>query len=1082
MKKSALRKDTMREIRKSLGRFLSIFAIVAIGVAFFAGVKASVPVMKGSADHYFDEYNLMDLKIQSTIGMTKEDADAIRDIDGVEGVYPSYSIDTITMLDNYQKVIKVMSFPMGKTENNKDYINQIRLMEGRLPERENECVIESGKIRGSGLGIGDEITLASGTDETLADTLKNTTYTIVGEVTTPYYLSYEKGSTSIGSGSIDSYIYIDDTNFTIEAYTELYVTIEGAKDENSYDDAYFDVVNKVKTAITSLGEDRAELRFDEIKQEALTKIADGRKEYEASKKTFDDEIASAKAKLSNAHDQALIGQATLNANKTSTETMLASKEEEIKQSEQQIAALETQYTTIQTQLTTQKDQLEAQLPELKQQIEEAKAKVADIDNQLAEVEEQLQAPNLTDLEKRLLEEKKQTLQTTKQFAAPGLSFLEQQLDTLQTALDSGMSQLSALETQITAAKQQLETGKQQLADARVSAQQQFDIAQQQINDGNTQVISGQVELDKQTKDGEEKLTEAKEQLDKSEEDIQAMETPQWYVLDRHSHYSYMDYGSAADRMGGIAKVFPLFFFIVAALVCLTTMTRMVDEQRQEIGTLKALGYSKGYIAMKYISYAGIASVLGGIFGAVIGMVIFPSVIYYAWNIMYTMPDVTLLWQLPLAFTSIGIVSSITVAAAVFAVYAELKEVPSQLMRPKAPKNGRKILLERIPFLWKRFSFTYKVTARNIFRYKKRFFMTVIGISGCTALLVAGFGIQDSIGDIARLQYGVINQYDVSMAFTSEVSASQREEALTQLKANSMVEDAMGMAVYNGFYADSGEDKGVSIYVPSDLTKFEEFVTLRTRKGHENLSLSNDGAIITEKLAKAKDVSVGDTIAIDNGDGTKKDINITGICENYVGHAIYMTPSYYKSIYHTTAKDSVLIAITNTDNTADETALGNTFMKVEGIDSVTFFSGVADSFEDTISSLSFVIVVLIISAGTLAFVVLYNLTNVNISERLREIATIKVLGFYDKEVSSYVYRENIFLTLIGSIVGLVLGIFLHSMIMELAEMDTVMFGRSIYAMSFLYSVLITMAFSIIVNLVMYRKLKQIPMVESLKSIE
>lgn len=1082
MKFKALRKDITREMRKSLGRFLSIFSIVAIGVAFFAGVKASVPVMKNSADHYFDEYNFMDLKLMSTIGMTKEDASAIRKIDGVEGVYPSYSMDTLNTVNNKQKVIKVMSFPMQDTKDNPDYINQMRIINGRLPEKENECVIEYDSIKGTSSKVGDEITLTSGTDEDLKKSLKNTTYKIVGEVTTPYYLSYEKGSSSIGSGSIDNYIIIPDSNFKMDYYTEIYVTVKNAKKYNSYDDTYFDVVKKVETQITSLGEERADLRFEEIKKEALKKVEEGRKEYEKNKNTFDDEIKKAKQQLSNAHDQALIGQATLNANQLTSQQMIASKKQELAQSEAQMNTLVAQYDALKAKLNDEKNKIDAQIADLNKQIEEQKGKVDDIDQQIQQVEEQLKQPNLTDLEKQLLEEKKKALETSKTYMVPSLELLQKQMETIQSNLETGMNQLAVLDEQIANAKNQIELGKQQIKDAEDSAQKQFEAAQKQIDDGNAQVVSGTQELEDKEKDGAAKLAEAKEKLDKSEEEIKAMKTPQWYVLDRNSHYSYRDYGSAADRMGGIAKVFPLFFFVVAALVCLTTMTRMVDEQRQEIGTLKALGYSKTAIAMKYIMYAGVASIFGGIFGSIIGMVVFPTVIYNAWNIMYTLPQVQLQFQFGLAFTAIGIVSLITVAAAISAVYKELMDVPSQLMRPKAPKNGKKILLERIPFIWKRFNFIHKVTARNIFRYKKRFLMTVIGISGCSALLVAGFGIQDSIGEIVVLQYEELNKYDVSMTFSADATASQRDKALDSLKANKDISDAMGIAIYHGFYADEGEDKGVDIYVPADVNEYQKFTVLRTRKGHEPLELENDGAIITEKLAKAKGISVGDSIPIDNGDGVKKDIKITGISENYVGHAIYMTPSYYKSVYHTTAKNTTLLGIMKTVDSDQEEVLGNAFMKQAGIDSVTFYSGIAASFEDTISSLSFIVVVLIISAGLLAFVVLYNLTNVNISERLREIATIKVLGFYDNEVSAYVYRENIILTLIGALVGLALGVVLHSLIMSLAELDTVMFGRNIYAISFVYSVLITMGFSIIVNLVMYRKLKKIPMVESLKSVE
>lgn len=1082
MKHSALRKDIMREMRKSLGRFLSIFAIVAIGVAFFAGVKASVPVMKNSADHYFDDYNFMDLKLMSTIGMTSQDAQAIEKLEGVEGVYPSYSIDTLNTIDNRQKVIKVMSFPMNKTKNNPNYINQMRVIEGRLPEKEDECVIEHDGIKGANAKIGSKITLTSGNEDDLSNTLKHTTYTIVGEVTTPNYLSYEKGSSSIGSGSIDNYIFVSQDNFTMDVYTEIYVTIKGAKAYNSYDDAYFDAIEAVKTEITSLGEERADLRFEEIKSEALKKVEDGRKTYEEQKKTFDEEIKKAKQQLSDAHDQTLVGQATLNANQTSSQLMLASKEQEIAQSEAQLTALTTQYEGLRKKIDEEKGKVDTELDNINQKIEEANSKVKDLDQQIAEVEEQLTSPDLTMLEKTLLEEKKKALETTKTYSATALTALQQQLSALQNTLDAGIAQLDTLDEQISNAKTQIEVGKQQLKDAKIQAQQQFDAAQQQIDDGIHQASAGQIELEAKEKDGAEQLALAKEKLEKSEEDIKAMETPQWYVLDRNSHYSYRDYGSAADRMGGIAKVFPLFFFVVAALVCLTTMTRMVDEQRQEIGTLKALGYSKISIAAKYVAYAGVASIFGGIFGSIVGMAVFPTVIYNAWNIMYTLPQVQLQFQFGLAVLSIGIVSLITIAAAIAAVYTELIEVPSQLMRPKAPKDGKKILLERIGFIWKRFNFIHKVTARNIFRYKKRFLMTVIGISGCSALLVAGFGIQDSIGEIVILQYEELNKYDVSMDFSTDITASQRDKAISELKENSNMEQAMGVAIYHGFYADEGEDKGVDIYVPDNVKTYQNFTILRTRVGHDPLTLGNDGAIITEKLAKAKGISVGDSIAIDNGDGVKKDIKITGIAENYVGHAIYMTPSYYKSVYHVSAKDTTMLGIMKQVDSDQEETLGNAFMKLDGIESITFYSGIAASFEDTIASLSFIVVVLIISAGMLAFVVLYNLTNVNISERLREIATIKVLGFYDKEVSAYVYRENIMLTLIGALAGLLLGIGLHSMIMSLAELDTVMFGRNINGISFVYSILITMGFSIIVNLVMYRKLKKIPMVESLKSVE
>ena len=1082
MKKKALLKDTLREIRKSFGRFFSIFAIVGIGVAYFAGVRDSVPVMKNTADTYFDDYNFMDLKIMSTIGMTKEDVSAIKAVDGVAGVYGSYSMDVLNTHNNQQRVYKLLSYPMHAKASDKNYINQMRLIKGRLPQHEDECVIEYTNIKGTDSRIGETISFTSGTDEKLSKSLKRTTYKIVGEVTMPYYLSYEKGSSSIGSGSIDNYAVIPDTNFKSSYFTEVYVTIDNAKKPNSYADAYFDIIDPKKTAITSLGEERAQARFDDIRKEALAKVEAGRKEYEKNKTKYETEIKNAKQKLENARDELLVGQATLNAEKSSAQRTIQEKEAELQQSEQTLVQLKAQYNSAKSYLDTQQKKLEENLPQLQKQIAQAKEQLSSLDAEIAKVDAQLQEPGLTDLEKQLLQEKKTTLEASRQVAEPTLHMLETQISTMQEMVNMGQTQLTALEAQINTAEQQIETGKQQLASARVTAEKESEAAQSKITSGQKEIAVGKLELEKQEKDGVAKLQEAKEKLDRAEEDIKSMETPKWYVLDRHSHYSYMDYGSAADRMGAIAKVFPLFFFLVAALVCLTTMTRMVDEERQEIGTLKALGYSKPDIAMKFVAYAAIASIIGGGFGAVIGMIVFPTVIFNAWGIMYTLPSVQLQPDIGLASLAIGLASLITVAAAIAACYKELMETPALLMRPKAPKNGKKILLERIPFIWKRFNFIHKVTARNIFRYKKRFFMTVIGISGCSALLVAGFGIQDSIGEIATKQYGDIFKFDVTMSYKSEDTLSQKEDDLKELQKDSRVKSATSMAVYHGFYADEGEDKGIDLYVPQDIEAFSTYVSLRERGAGDTITLNNDGAVITEKIAKDKNLKVGDTFAVDNGDGVKKDVKIAAITENYVGHILYMTPSYYKSVYHKTPQSTGMFAILKDSTEKSEQALGNAFMKKDTIDSVSFYSGIAASFQDTISSLSFIVVVLIISAGLLAFVVLYNLTNVNISERLREIATIKVLGFYDKEVSAYVYRENIFLTLIGALAGLLLGIGLHSLIMSLAELDTVMFGRNIEKLSFLYSVAITMVFAVIVNLVMYRKLKKIPMVESLKSVE
>lgn len=1080
---SSLWKDTLREIKKTLGRFFSIFAIVAIGVAFFAGVKASVPDMKYTADAYFDEYNLLDFRIVSTVGFTKEDVQAIREVKGVEGVDATYTMEALTMVGPQQLTLKVHALPEADPRaDDPDYINQANLQEGRMPRTSGECLIEKNDIGDSGLKIGDTIVLSSGTNTDISESLKTKEYTIVGTTFNPNYLSYEKGSSSIGSGKIDNYIMILKDDFKSEYYTEVNVTVKGAKDYNSYEEAYFEITDKVKTALEDVGADRSEFRFEEIKKLANEKYEEGLAEYEDGKKLYEEEITKAKDALEDAKIKLAVGENTLQIEKKNYEVKMAEGKQQLETAKAQLASGQQIYQNIKKEFDERKPQLEEQLTKLEGQLDTIKEQVQRIDEQIAQTKQQLEQPGLTDLEKELLNQRLTSLQQQKDVAEAALPMIEPTISAIRSQLENTQSQLQMMEEYLRILQQQIDEGERELEEGKKTAELQFALAEQELIDGRASLISGQMELAKQEKKGLEELELAEEKLEKAKRDIEELPQPQWYVLDRHSHYSYMDYGSVADRMDGISKVFPLFFFLVAALVCLTTMTRMVEEQRSMIGTMKALGYGKAAIAFKYVFYAFVASVLGSIVGCAIGMTLFPTVIFNAWALMYTIPHIKFVMQPVLAFTASFIVIGITMAAAYAAVYKELMEVPSQLMRPKAPKVGKKILLERITVLWSRFSFIQKVTARNIFRYKKRFLMTVIGISGCTALLVAGFGIQDSISEVVSRQYGNIMQYDLSVMFDKDASLSQKEEIMDALAKDGRFEALMGVGQYNGNAYDGSETEAITIVVPSDIEAFKQFVSLHTRIGQKEQELSGDSVLISEKLSMNLNVSKGDTMMIDDGDGIQREVKVGGIVENYIGHYVYMAPGYYKDIFHVRQVDTALLAKLNDAAPEVEVTLGNELMKDEQITSVTFYSGIAESFQDTIASLSFVVVVLIIAAGMLAFVVLYNLTNVNISERVREIATIKVLGFYDKEVSAYVYRENIFLTMIGAFCGLFLGIGLHQLIMNLAELESVMFGRNIALLSFVLSFLITMLFSIIVNLVMYRKLKEVPMVESLKSVE
>lgn len=1073
-------KDIFREIKISLGRFLSILCIVAIGVAFFAGIKASAPDMKNSADTYFDKYNVQDIQVYSTIGLTKKDVAAIKKIKGVKSVQPSFSMDTLSQIDSTQMVIKVISYGIDQK------MNKIRVVEGRMPERENECLVEASSATNKLYGtfhIGDTIKLQSGTDEALSKSLKHTKYKIVGTCYNPNYLSYEKGSSNIGSGTVNSFIYIQNTNVLKDYYTEVDVCVKGAKDLDCYSDEYFDVVDPVLKKIKKISNKQIDARIqsyqselDEKKQKATDKFKDAENQFNDAQNKIDSglsEIQSNELKLQNSKDQINQGWNEYYANLQLLDNIptLQNAIVQIEESEKKLPELLSQKEQVENGL--QQINAEGDLNTKRTLIQNA---IDFIDIALKKLENY---PDSSDAEtiRIKLNEKKELLQGQ-------LSLIDQaiakkaELEAILPQIQSGIEQIQAgvaKKAELQSQLNQLLNAKNELNNAYVSlinGQAQYEDgvskiedAKNELNKSIEQLTLSKAEFNIQKHDALRELSDAQLEIDKME--------GKWIVLDRNSHYSYRDYGACADRMDGIAKVFPVFFFLVAALVCMTTMTRMVDEQRNEMGTLKALGYSKLQIASKYIIYALIASILGSILGCSLGMYLFPTVIFNAWNTLYNIDQIKFLFQPGLILLASGSVTGITLLATLYSIYSELIEMPSQLMRPKAAKAGKKILLERITFIWKRLSFLQKVTARNIFRYKKRFFMTIIGIAGCSALLVAGFGINDSISDIVNQQYNVIYHYDATVsAKTSEITSQ-----IKSLKGVKDVYEEDHLAVTTKI---ENKDISTTVHIISNDKKFKDFCTLFN--GNNEFDLDDSSVLISQKMATKLNKKAGDTIKIKDANNKVIKAKIKGVFTNYVGHHIYASESLYKS-WNTNAKTTHIYLIKSKKTTKKfERNLGNKIMNIDGVQSVTFYSSLQKNFKDMIKSISYIVVVLVISAACLAFVVLYNLSNVNISERKREIATIKVLGFTRKEVDAYINRETILLTILGSLIGLGIGIGLHHLIMNLAEMDDIMFGRTINSISYVISFVMTIGFNAIINLCMHKKLNNIQMVESLKAVE
>lgn len=1067
MKKTAIIIDTLRDIKKSLGRFISIVAIIALGVGFFSGVKVSPEVMKYTADKYYDDYNLMDLRIVSTLGLTEDDLKVIDNIPGVENSFGTYIIDALTEFEENEIVVRIHGYT------SEEQINGLRLIEGRLPEKSNECLVEAGKEISLNIPIGSKIELYSGKDEPLSESLVNTEFTVVGTIQSPYYLSFEKGTSDIGNGRVRDFIMIPQENFKLDVYTDIFVTVDGAKELNSYKDEYFDVVKTVEDKIKDIAKEREKIRYESILKEAQDELDKGKKEYYEEKANAEEKLNEALKELEDARKKIEEGEKEIRENEVIFIKSINEGKEKIEEAEKELVKGEEDYQKGLKAFNENKLLATEGFKKAEEEIRQGEENIVLLEEKISQMRAALDNPLLPAEEREKLTIELQTTEGILEEAKGSVENGKRELEAKKLELAKAEEELKRNEAVLIASREKLEQEKLNLKIKENEGRSEIEKAKKELEKSKADLAKGEEEYIKAKEKADEELKKAWEKIQDGEEEIKKINKAKWYVLNRKSHYSYVDYEGAADRIDAISRVFPVFFALVAALVCLTTMTRMVDEQRINIGTLKALGYGNGAIAFKYIFYAMTATVLGCVIGVAVGYTVFPTVIFNAYGIMYLLPPVELKFNTTLALSvSLGAVG-LTTLATFFACINELKEDPALLMRPKAPKIGKSILLEKIHFIWNRLSFIYKVTVRNIFRYKRRFLMTVFGIAGCTALVLAGFGIRDSIRAVVDRQYGVIFTYDVTIGL--------EPEAEKYLKENEKIHSYQIILNENGVASNGSIEKDVSIIVPRSTDDIGELIHLQRRRDEKKIDFPERGVVITEQIGKSLNVDVGDEITLKSGED-EATVQVTGITENYTFNYAYLSPEYYKEIFSKEIEFNQAIGKIEDTSKEFEDALSKELIKKEGISSVSFNTSIKETFEDTIKSLGYVVLVMITSAGALAFVVLYNLTNVNISERIREIATIKVLGFYDNEVSAYVYRENTILTLIGTLAGLVIGIFLHRFIMTTVEMENIMFGLKLNPLSYIYSIILTLVFSVFVNFAMYYKLRNIEMVESLKSVD
>lgn len=1322
--------DLFREIKRSRGRYLSLLFIVALGTAFYAGVRSSEPDMTSSVDQYYDETDFMDVRVMGTLGLTEDDVEAIAGTEGIVLAEGGYSTEVFAVCRDDQPVMSVIS--------SCDNMNRMTVQEGRMPVTADECFMDAGFMTKQGYEVGDQVTLVDEEGNCPGD-LAADTYTIVGCGTWSWYLSWSRGSASIGDGSVDAFMVLLPEAFDMDCYTVIYALVDGVGDLNSFSDEYDEAVELVADRLEEIAGERCDIRYAQVYDEAEQKLTDARKEvadarkelsdaeqeltdgekeysdgsrqyedglaeYEAGKRAYEDglaeyedglkkyedgllayeegkqqyedglkeyengarqladsriqldqgwseyysgaaalsdarkELESGQAQLEDGEKQIEAarkelddGQAELDAQKSSldeksaqvseglkacedgerkiaaAEEELAAKEKELEEGqeayesgleeyeagalalEQAKAQLDEarqqldegqeqldklyaraeqikeifgedseEYRYLMEQWNQGNEELQARKAELEKgqeqyeasaaelaaskeildqtaaQLEEGRAQLREARVQLDSEKEELEASKkqLTEAESQLeagyvsiqaaqsdLDQGRQTLQAKEAELEASRSQLEngqaeldsseqelknagKQLDDGEAAYQSGARQLADSRVQLDNAKKELDNGEKELTDSRkqldegaielADAKKELDDGWKELEDARLELADARTELDDGWKEYEDALAKAEPELKDAEADIadgekalKELDEGKWYVLGRDTVQTSVEYGMDAERIGAIGKVFPAIFFLVAALVSLTTMTRMIEEERTLIGTMKALGYGKLSIASKYILYALSATLAGGIFGVLLGSKLLPYVIMTAYGMLYSNTQYMLMPLHPgVCLFSIGLAVLCTVGAAFAACYKELLSTPAALMRPPAPKQGKRVLLERLPFIWKRLNFSMKSTIRNLVRYKKRLFMTVFGIGGCMALLLVSFGLHDSIAEIVNNQYKNIWTYSVCCSIDEEASPDEKAALIREItKEQPDVESGME-ARQISLDASTGEaEKTVYLYVVEDTEKMKDYLDLHDRITDEKYKLTDDGVIITEKLARTLGVQAGDSITLKLDDMTRREVKVTAVAENYLYHYVYVTPAFYRQLYgEEPAYNELFLKFSKEMDTAHQEALAEYLLAKELITSVSMVTERQATVDDMMNALNLVVWVLIISAGLLVFVVLFNLNNINISERRRELASLKVLGFYDMEVAMYVYRENVFLTFFGIIAGLFMGTWLHQYLILTLEVDMIMFGRNISIQSYLYSMLFTIAFAVFVNGVMYGKLKQIDMVESLKSVE
>ena len=1073
--KRSLIKNNLKEISKTRRRFISILIMAFLGVGFYSGLSASSPDMLDSLDSYTDNNKMYDINVISTLGLTDDDINAIKQIDGIDEVYGLQTKDVLATVNEKEDVCKIIEYNPN--------INLPTVVAGKMPENSNECLLDKRYSITENVDnlIGKKLTIEN-TDENEDGTpvLTQKELTIVGIADTPIYISSERGNTSIGNGSVKYFIYTKDDIINLDYYTEIGATVKDAKKYVTNSDEYLNTVNPVISKVESIKEEREEARYNTLINEANTKLNDAQQEYDSKKAEVEQELNDAETQINNAKSELANSEAKLQKAEKEISVQEASANKQFTSAEVEIANAQNTLTNKENELTQAREQFNTQKAETQSGIERLDTLISNTQTSLESLETQ----------KKNMIEAGQTdtseVDVLIYQATTAIQNLNAQKTEITNNLAKAEQQLSEGEQQLSTAKAELASKQKQLSATKTSTYNKIASAKKEIQTNKTKLENGKAEL--ATKESEfetgkaeaqTKLDDAQKQINEARDKVSQIEKATWYVQDRFDNLGYANIFDAIKTMSNISKLFPIIFYLVAVLISLTSMTRMIEEERIEIGTLKSLGYTNIQIIIKYVLYAFLACIIGGVLGMSLGFYLLPSIVWSLYSTMYTIPDFQLNYQLGIGLVGTLIAFACIGGATIIVAYNELKEMPAVLMRPKAPKNGKKIMLEKVTFIWNKLNFSKKVTIRNIFRYKKRAIMTIIGIAGCTGLMLTGFGIRDSIIDIPASQYGGIFKYDSTVTLLNTDNLAEIEETL---KNDEHINSYSKVCANTGKIKTDGTSYDVTILAPESNEDFEKSCNITDYKTNERLELTNDGIIITDKVAEFLNVNPGDQITLIDSDNIEYKLKVSGIAKNYVTNYVYMSKEFYET--HIKTFKTNMILLNATENTSQEQLdqISEKLLNINGVASVSVISALVASISDMLGTLNYVVLILVIASALLAFVVLYNLANINIGERQRELATLKVLGFYDKEVDNYINKENIIFTIVGIALGLVFGYFLTNGVVASVEIDKLKFIRHVQPISYVYAAIITAVFSWIVNKVIHFVLKKIDMIESLKSVE